>query len=370
MRAAGGTRGWRRVAVGAAALLVGATGTPVAARAAPTPGADAATPVCAVRDRRLIEISGLAAIDGGYAVVNDGADDESRRRIFFLGPDCRVVRDVPYPSRPRDTEDLAVTADGTVWVADVGDNDRSRTTVAVWKLPPGAARPVLHRLTYPDGPHDAEALLVTGDGRPVVVTKFSGALYAPTTAPRPGATVPLARVGQVRLPATTTSNPFGILGRGAITGAATAPDGSRVVLRTYADAFEFDVTGGDVIAALTTGTPRTTALPDEPQGESITYDRDGRSLLTVSETADQPPGTAPRILRYPLAGPAAAPPGGTPEPTSTPTDAATGADPTAAVGAGRRGGDVHPAVPLAAAALVLGAVVVAGLVALRRIRRR
>ncbi|MFI7606303.1 hypothetical protein ACIBTV_14365 [Micromonospora sp. NPDC049366] len=364
MRAAGGTRGRRRVVVGVAALLVGATGLPVPALGAPTPGT--ATPVCAVRDRRLNEISGLAATDGGYVLVNDGADDEARRRIFFLGPDCRVVRDVPYPSRPRDTEDVAVTADGTVWVADVGDNDRSRTTVAVWRLPPGAARPVLHRLSYPDGPHDAEALLVTGDGRPVIVTKFSGALYAPTTAPRPGATVPLTRVGQVRLPATTTSNPFGVLGRSAITGAATAPDGSRVVLRTYADAFEFDVTGGDVIAALTTGTPRTTALPDEPQGESITYDRDGRSVLTVSETADQPPGTVPRILRYPLAGPAAAPTGGTREPT----DAPTGAAPTAVVGAGRRGGDVHPAVPLAAAALVLGGVVVAGLVALRRIRRR
>jgi hypothetical protein len=283
-----------------AAVILAATVVPGTAVANPSPAPAHGAPVCEVRDGRLTEISGMVATDDGFVMVNDGADDEARRRVFFLDPGCSVVRTVPYPSRPRDTEDLAIGVDGTVWVADIGDNDRSRQTIAVWKLPPGADRPVLYRMAYPDGPHDAEAVLVTGDGRPVIVTKYSAVLYAPSAALRPGATVPLAKVGQVRLPASTTSNPFSVLGRTAVTGAATAPDGGRIVLRTYADAFEFDVADGDVIAALTTGTPRMTALPDEPQGESITYSADGRSLLTVSETADQPPGTRAAVLRYPL----------------------------------------------------------------------
>jgi hypothetical protein len=37
-------------------------------------------------------------------------------------------------------------------------------------------------------------------------------------------------------------------------------------------------------------------LPEEPQGESVAYDRDGRSLLTVSEKAT---AARPVILRYP-----------------------------------------------------------------------
>ncbi|MEV0809168.1 hypothetical protein [Micromonospora sp. NPDC050200] len=295
----------RRTAAGAALVavftLAVAPGVAVAGPS-PAPAPARGTSVCQVRDGRLTEISGMVATDAGFVVVNDSADEEPRRRIFFLDGACVVVRTVPYPSRPRDTEDLALGADGTIWVADIGDNDRSRQTIAVWKLAPGGGRPALHRLAYPDGPHDAEALLLAGDGRPVIVTKQGGAagLYAPATALRPGETVPLAKVGQVRLPDTTTSNPFSFLGRAVVTGGATAPDGRRVVLRTYADAFEFDVTGGDVVAALTTGRPRITPLPDEPQGESITYSRDGRSLLTVSETADQPPGTRPTILRYTL----------------------------------------------------------------------
>ncbi|MEH1164247.1 hypothetical protein V6V47_02530 [Micromonospora sp. CPCC 205539] len=282
------------------ALLGGVVTLAPGAALAGAPGAGA--PVCQVRDERLTEISGMVATDDGYVLVNDGADDESRRRIFFLDRRCAVVRTVAYPSRPRDTEDLAVAPDGTIWVADTGDNDRTRETVAVWRLAPGADRPVLHRLAYPDRAHDAEGMLLDATGRPVIVTKGGSGtaiLYAPTTALRPGATTPLAMLGQVKLPDSTTSNPYSFLGRGVVTGAATAPDGRRVVLRSYADAFEYDVPDGDVVAALTTGTPRITPLPDEPQGESITYSRDGRSLLTISETADQPAGTRPAILRYP-----------------------------------------------------------------------
>ncbi|SCF26528.1 hypothetical protein [Micromonospora chokoriensis] len=304
MRVRGRLSGGRRARVGAAlgALLTGVVVPTVALTPGVAVAAAVGTPVCQIRDDRLRELSGMVATDDGYVVVNDGADDEARRRIFFLDQRCAVVRAVSYPSRPRDTEDLAVGRDGTVWVADIGDNDRSRTTVGVWRLAPGAERPVLHRMTYPDRPHDAEALLLDADGQPMVITKGGSGtvfLYRPTAALRPGATTPLALAGQVTLPTTTTSNPFSFLGRGVVTGAATAPDGRRVVLRTYADAFEYDVPDGDVVRALTSGTPRSTPLPDEPQGESITYSRDGGSLLTVSESADQPPGTRPTILRYP-----------------------------------------------------------------------
>lgn len=337
-------------------MAVVLAGTVIPGGAAAAPSATPAGGVCEIRDDRLTEISGMVATQDGFVVVNDGADDAARRQVFFLDADCTVVRTVRYPSRPRDTEDLAVGPDGTIWVADIGDNDRSRQTIGVWKLAPGADRPVLYRMAYPDRPHDAEAMLLTGDGRPLIVTKYSAVLYAPGTALRPGATVPLTQVGQVRLPATTTSNPFSVIGRTSVTGAATAPGGDRVVLRTYADAFEFDVRDGDVVTSLTSGQPRVTALPDEPQGESITYSRDGRSLLTVSETADQPPGTRPAIRGYPLAAaPSLAPPA-----TPAPTDPAAGdADDDA-------GTDVAPMV--VAGAVGLGLLVLA-LVALTRLRR-
>ena len=175
-----------------------------------------------------------------------------------------------------------------------------------WRRAP--AKPVLHRFTYPDGPHDAETLLLNGDGTPIIVTKdpFTAGLYVPAAAPGPRR--PPRCAGRfVRIPGTSTSNPFGLPGRLVLTGGATAPDGTRVALRTYADAFEFAVTDGDVIAAVTTGKAVTTALPDEPQGESLAYSADGASLLTVSETGGAPAGTRPEIPRYASGLPAAEP---------------------------------------------------------------
>jgi hypothetical protein len=118
--------------------------------------------------------------------------------------------------------------------------------------------------------------------------------------------VPLELVGEFSPPDTGAEHSFGRLARIAITGGDTAPDFTRVVLRTYTDAFEFKVADGDVVAAITEGTPTITPLPGEPQGEAITYTADGQFFLTVSETAEFE-GVDPVILRYTPTEPAPAP---------------------------------------------------------------
>jgi hypothetical protein len=107
----------------------------------------------------------------------------------------------------------------------------------------------------------------------------------------PAATVALRAAGRVTIAATTT--PGGPIAGSAIvttliTGGAVAPDGRRVVLRTYTDAYEWDVPDGDIAAALAAGDPRHTPLPGEPQGEAIAYTPDGAAFVTASEGVRQP----------------------------------------------------------------------------------
>lgn len=284
-----------RVVTALVAILAGAA-VPVALTSPAAASAKDPATVCTVTDKRMTELSGLAATAGGYVVVNDGSDIAADRKIFFLDRRCAVTRAVSYPSRPRDTEDLGLGRDGTVWVGDIGDNGRDRETIGLWRLAPGGGRPVLYRLAYPDGAHDAEALLITAAGTPVIVTKgvAEGTVYVPGAALRAGRTTPLRRAGSVSLPMTSTPNPFSFAGHLLITGGAVSPDGRRAVLRTYADAFEFDVTDDDIVGAITRGRPRTVPLPGEPQGESVAYTADGTALLTVSE------GPGQGILRYTL----------------------------------------------------------------------
>ena len=294
------------VAIAVLGLVLGPVTAALAAPSAPpvvVPSPVPGQPVCTVEDDRLVELSGLVATDTGYVVVNDSNDNNAAMRIFFLNQQCKFQRSVGYPNGARDPEDLAVAPDGTLWVADTGDNPTSanhRTTIALWKLAPGTnTEPVRYRLTYPDGAHDAEALVLGGNGTPVIVTKEASGtsgVYVPAAPLSPTASngVQLTRAGQFKATRTGTSGFLGIVGQGLVTGGANSPDGKRVALRTYSDAYEWDVPDGDVVKAITTGTPRITPLPDEPQGESIAYSRDGKSFLTLS---DQQQG-AVKMLRY------------------------------------------------------------------------
>jgi hypothetical protein len=311
----------------------------------------------------MYELSGLVAIDNGYLTVNDSNDDTSAMKIFRLDNQCKLTSSTSYPSGSpaRDPEDLAMAPDGTVWVADIGDNDSTRNTMALWKLAPNSKTPVIHRLTYPDGAHDAETLLIGSSGVPVIVTKSLGkpaSIYVPSAelVPNSQAGVPLKKVGEFAPPPSETPGGVGPPGRLVVTGGAVSPDGKRVVLRTYNDAFEWDVPDGDLVKAITTGKPRATPLPNEPQGESITYTRDGASFVTVSDVAR---GKSTPLLRYTPAAPA---------PTAPAKSAGPASNASKSSSSGLTFNDITY---LVAAVGVLGLVlVIIGVIAIRRSRVR
>jgi hypothetical protein len=237
---------------------------------------------CAVDDARIDELSGMAVHDGALWAVTDGGRRVQVHRLD--GESCAVTDTRTADVDPYDVEDLAVGPDGAFWVADIGDNDRDRATIAVVVLPERGA-PRMHRLTYPDGPHDAEALLVDGRGRPVVITKEIGRAGVYRTAEPPDGRGPtaLVRIGDLTLPTSDTEGgPVGGVGSRVVTGAAMSADGAVVALRSYTDAWLYPVADGDLVGALSRA-PMRVPLPGEPQGEAIAFDSDG-ALLSGSET--------------------------------------------------------------------------------------
>lgn len=254
-------------------------------------------PVCGIQDERLAELSGMAAHGSSWFAVEDGG---SALRVYVLDPSNCTVRDViEAPVDPFDVEDLAVAPDGSVWLADTGDNGRDRETVAIHVVTPsGAAR--TFRMTYPDGRHDAEALLLDRSGVPFIVTKQpwgEAGVYRPRAALTDQGTVPLERVASVRLqPTRTPGGPLsGTIGSVMVTGGSVSSDGSTVALRTYSEAYVFAAPEGDVVAALTESTPLRVSLPGEPQGEAVAIAPDG-ALLSASEGAG-PVRAVPGVMR-------------------------------------------------------------------------
>jgi hypothetical protein len=176
----------------------------------------------------------------------------------------------------RDWEDLAAgpcPGGACLYVADIGDNNRSRPHVTVYRVPEprpdqAVSEPAdVWTLTYPDGAHDAEALFVAGSAL-FIVTKddpAATALFRMPLVPKGGRQARLELVARLPLE--------------RVTGAAVSPDETWVALRTN-DALAFyrtrDLVGGGAAPAR-----RFDATPlGEPQGEGVAFGGDGRVYLT------------------------------------------------------------------------------------------
>ena len=266
-------------------------------------------PVVAFRfaDPRIAESSGLVAssYDDRVFTHNDSGDDA---RFFAVGPDGRTRTTYVLPGvQARDWEDLARGPDeqgrSSLWLGDIGDNsairDRGILVHRVREPEPTdrervtTERPTSFRLRYPDGPGDAEALLVhPRTGRLWVVTKpLAGPakVYAAPERLDPDGPNLLALAGEAEVRDTgTPGGPrIGGLANLLVTAGDVSPDGRRVALRTYTDVYEWDVPGDDVAAAFA-GEPRVSPLPETEQGEGLAYSRDGRALLLSTEGEGAP----------------------------------------------------------------------------------
>jgi len=266
-----------------AALVLGSAAPALAEEAAaPVPPEAAPVTRCEISDPRLAELSGLVEVGDQLLAVNDGGDQVA---VHLLDAACQVVDVHTAAVDPYDPEDMALGSDGTVWLADTGDNNGTRPTVALIALRTDGTTGIF-RLSYPDGPHDAEALLLAPDGTPYLVTKEvlgASKVYRPAAALVDGGTVALAEVAAVNLTLTgTPGGPVGRAGQLLITGGAVSGDGTRLALRTYTDAYVWPLTGSDIPAALAAA-PVRVALPESPQGEAISFTADNQQLVVASE---------------------------------------------------------------------------------------
>jgi hypothetical protein len=246
----------------------------------------------AVRAGQATELSGLALSRRRPGVLWTHNDSGDGPRVLGLRADGSLVADVAIAgAQAEDWEDVAVRGDH-LYVADIGDNDRERAEVVVYRLrepAPGqttSAPAEALRLRYPGRPHDAETLLVDprGGGLALVTKDVSGesGVYV---APRPSATAvtTLRRAGTLHL------------GLGGLASAGdVSADGRVIAVRTYTGFVAWARRPGDSLARAMRRRPCAgrTSLAREGQGETLALTAHGRAFLTVPEGHD------PIIRRY------------------------------------------------------------------------
>ena len=259
-----------------------------------------------LQDPAITESSGIVAghrNPGLFWTHNDSGDGPF---VYALGPhgEKRGTFRLGGVSSVTDCEDIAAGPGPRpripyLYLGDIGDNNSVRQQCVVWRFPePEVTQTEAHttqahpalteppqalRFVYPDGPHNAETLLVHPQtGRVYVITKNKSGVNGVYTFPMPltpGKTVTLSRIGTVRITGEPPIYP------NLVTGGDIAPDGRRLVLRTYWSAYEYRLPAGKAdFNAVWHTTPTTVELPLQPQGEGIGYTWPrGDGLVLTSE---------------------------------------------------------------------------------------
>lgn len=262
--------------------------------------------IASLKDLAVKESSGIVAsrtTPGLYWTHNDSGDGPFLYAFDERGRSRGVWK--VNGAKARDWEGIAAgpgpdSTTNYLYVGDIGDNGERRSEIIVYRVaeptivsgdeqstrrkPLATQTTEIIRLRYPDGPHDAEALMVhPRSGDLYVVTKqvFGDPhIYEAASPLASGDAVTLRHLGQLDVPSF-----FG----GIITDGAISPDGMRVVLCDYLRGYElvlenyakgFNTIWKQPFATIDLGSRK--------QGEAITYRLDGRALLATSEGSPAP----------------------------------------------------------------------------------
>jgi len=242
------------------------------------------------------ELSGLVRSRTQKDVMWTHNDSGDSPRLFAISPRGRLLAEIAVTgAQSRDWEDIAAGR-GTLLIGDIGDNDTQRKSIVVYRIrepriaggttvTKSSAKASRIELRYPDGAHDAEALLRDPESGAIVIVDKRGdgrsGVYV-ADAPKPGRSTTMRRVGRL------------FLGEGeSVTAGDVSADGRTIALRSYHHAFAWRRAKGESVAdALLRKSCQVQAEMMEGQTESLALTADGRAYYSVPE------GEVPTLRRY------------------------------------------------------------------------
>ncbi len=268
------------VAVALAVPLAVTPGAGMGARAAYS-AASGDHVVFTIRAPEITESSSLAisTVDPGLTYTTNDSGDAGTVYVLDSKTGALLGRTTLAGVAPLDVEAIAVGTDGSLIVADIGDNNADHSTADLYRIEqPGrgdhTVTPDRVDLTYPGGPRDAESVIYDAStGRAYVVSKVFGPAHVYVTPPH------VFRFDSARLRVAAKAPPLA-------TDATLLPDGEHAVIRTYFDASVYTFPAWNEIAIFN--------LPPQQQGESITAPASGDVVWVGSE------GVRSRVTSVPL----------------------------------------------------------------------
>ncbi|MBL7699621.1 MAG: hypothetical protein JNK79_15755 [Chitinophagaceae bacterium] len=265
------------------------------------PGGDkfAKVPEGFVPSQPILEASGIAdsrTIDDHLWVLEDSGNPPQ----LFLMKHQGFVTDSFFVAGAtnRDWEDIAVgkgpdNSRSYIYVGDIGDNNSQYATCTIYRIPEPTSFAedtitVFDKIefAYPDGAHDAEALLVDDASLDIYVITKRDAQSKVYRIPYPQNT---GAVNQAEFVEDLSFT--------GVVSAAVSSSGKEVILKTYTNLFYYSRGAQESFAETFGKTPADTlAYQLEPQGEAVSFASDNSGFFTYSEKGLST--DAPQLLFY------------------------------------------------------------------------
>jgi hypothetical protein len=251
-----------------------------------------------LQDKTMGETSGMAAsgINNELFYVHNDSGDTSR---FFVIDATGKLRNTVYYNGDKsvwkgiqDCEDMAVgpgpkPGKSYIYLGDIGDNSFSRKAVTIYRmeekkgvlngtLKNARATPIY--LKYPDGPKDAEALMIDPLEKLLYIVTKRGDAVGVYTAPlisSPGDTITLTKRSTLKF--------SGIKPLKWITAGDISKDGKHILLKSYQEVYYWDRRENESVWQSMLRKPQTPNYEEEKLGEALAFAADGKGYYTISE---------------------------------------------------------------------------------------
>ena len=256
-----------------------------------------------IKDKKLDEISGIAASisnPGCFWVHNDSGDEA---RVFLIDSTGRIIAKVNIEGiAHRDWEDITVgpgPIDGVtyLYIGEIGDNKARYNQKSIFRFEEPVFNPQNLNQTqaisgvdvinfkYKDGARDAETLMIdplTKDLFIVSKREDSVQVYALPFPQSLTETILVTR--EMKLP-------FAL----AVAGDISA-DGNEILIKNYQKVYYFKREPGETVLAALAKDAQELPYIVEQQGEAISWLRNGKGYVTVSEAESEK--SKPEIYFY------------------------------------------------------------------------
>lgn len=253
-----------------------------------------------LQNTSISETSGIAAsgIFKGMLYVHNDSGDTSR--FFMISPEGELQHTIYYNGSTDnflDCEDIAVgpgpvKGESYIYIGDIGDNDLNKQVTVIYRLQESRSwekDSVIHTkadrsfLKYPDGPKDAETLMVDPLEKLLyIVTKRTDTVKV-YTAPlnfKANDTTTLTFRSKLYFDGT---KPFKWITAGDI-----SKDGEHILLKSYQKVYYWHRDGKEPVWQTMQRSPQILPYKEEKFGEAIGFTIDGKGYYTTSEGVFSP----------------------------------------------------------------------------------